>query len=498
MPPAASPNKTRTRASTRRRSSQPRAASQQPPQPDDDHDDQKEALQAPLQTISATADDNGQHEDDLKSIIAETKTILASLGPAISSSRSPQREPLTAFEIAPEHLSLHTIRDQLLSKSDRKRSLFGANGGPDDLESPSKRRRSSLSQIMGEGDLDIDWATYKDWPEGVVEEESMMLDYFRKLKFIYLEQETKMRFLADVQDDIETGTEATVYSAADVAERERVAKSLKSQLVEAKSLVRSLRAEVDAAAEQLVQPWQQVEQESKEAERLIKEIGDMELELAKIRAQSHGKGNIAAIAGREGPLTTAEAEEVCDAQIQEMTTLEEQTTKAQQSIETTKKQLVTSLKSLDRLNAERSTAEKYAAEAKLGMGRDGGRDLETEQLCATHTATLALLRSLLGIEQIEAVDADQIKLVYRVPAAEEAPKGAKGPKRRSKTSTSGAEGTVTILLRFEEVGGRVAGVEIRTDKDEEVELSEAAASRLRALQEANDVPLMVQEVLSAF
>ena len=44
-------------------------------------------------------------------------------------------------------------------------------------------------------------------------------DYFRKLKFIYLEQETKLRFLADLQDDPETGQEPQILSAADVAHR---------------------------------------------------------------------------------------------------------------------------------------------------------------------------------------------------------------------------------------------------------------------------------------
>ena len=150
------------------------------------------------------------------SLVLFQKSLLASIGaPPVTITRSPSKDPLTAFDIDPEQLSLHTIRDQILSKSDRNKRLFLSADDP----SPSKRRRSSLSQIMTDDALDIDWNTYKDWPEGLVHEEAHMLDYFRKLKFIYLEQETKMRFLADVQDDVENGTEATVYSPAEVAER---------------------------------------------------------------------------------------------------------------------------------------------------------------------------------------------------------------------------------------------------------------------------------------
>ena len=248
---------------------------------------------------------------------------------------------------------------------------------------------------------------------------------------------------------------------------------LKSQLAQAKSLVRSLRSEVDAAADQLIQPWQHLESDSRQAERLIKEIGDMELELAKIRASSQGKQ----------PLTASEAEHMCDAQIQSMTALEDQTASVNRAIEATKKDLVGSLKTLDRLNAERSTAEKYAAEAKLG----GGRDLETERVCATHSATLHLLRSILGITHVQAADSNTIKLVYRVP-------NATGAGRKRKPD----DDYVHLTIAFDEVGGRVTSVDIQNPAGAHIELSEASTSRLRALKRANDVPLIVHEVLSAF
>ena len=81
--------------------------------------------------------------------------------------------------------------------------------------------RSALEQYgrNAAGGIELDWDMYQDWPGGITQEEELLLDYFRKLKFIYLEQETKLRFLADLQDDPETGQEPQILSAADVAQR---------------------------------------------------------------------------------------------------------------------------------------------------------------------------------------------------------------------------------------------------------------------------------------
>lgn len=362
-----------------------------------------------------------------------------------------------------------------------------------------------MSQFQTEGDMDINWPVYKDWPEGLVEEERLLLDYFKKLKFIYLEQETKMRFMSDIQDDIETGKEATVYSAAEVAERERVAKTLKTQLTDAKTTVRNLRKDVDAAADELVEPWQEVERDSREAETLIKEIADMELSLAKIRAQNHGKGgNVAAIADRDGPLTTSEAEQYCDYQVEEMTRVEGQTAQTKKNIETTKKDLISSLRSLDRIHAERSTAEKYANEAKLGMGVDGGRDLETERLCASHASTIHLLRSLLGVDEIEATASNEMRITYRLPLdasinghPADAATATKNRKKR-KSIALPDQSLVHVNLVFKDVGGRIQDVSITSSKGQEYQMPDASIARLRALQKANDIPLIIQEILAAF
>ena len=72
------------------------------------------------------------------------------------------------------------------------------------------QRTTDPEDVLGDTELQLDWDLYRDVPDAIVQEEALLLDYFRKLKFIYLEQETKLRFLADLQDDPETGQEPQI------------------------------------------------------------------------------------------------------------------------------------------------------------------------------------------------------------------------------------------------------------------------------------------------
>ncbi|PWN50285.1 hypothetical protein IE53DRAFT_369037 [Violaceomyces palustris] len=423
-------------------------------------------------------------EKEWKGVVCEAREIIHGL---TFSNQIPQLNEQDDPSSLQEQLTLHRIKASFMSRSDYKPT-----------RSESGRRRSSLIEqlvnLEDDDDISIDWNLYKDWPEGMEEEENALLMYFRKLKFVYLEQETKLQFLKEVQDDPETGREAIVYSAAEVQEKEQSSRALKAQLVAAKSKVRALRAEVDQLSDLLFEPWTDLERDSKEAEKLLKEIGDMEIEMAKIRATTAGGGR--------GNMTTEEAEEVCDAQIQEMQALEDQTSKANRSIEKGKKELVASLKALDRLNAERSTAEKYAAEAKMGMGKDGGRDLETERLCASHQATLSLFKSMLGISSIASTEENELRIAYSIPPNPRNPRLNQNKRRRSSRGAGSADdrlrsdlGEATLVMNFEEIGGRIKKVQLLDEKGQEIDLSVAPSSRIEACRVANDVPMMIQEII---
>lgn len=82
-----------------------------------------------------------------------------------------------------------------------------------------KERMLHMHDDGEDQELQLDWDLYREVPATMEQEEALLLDYFRKLKFIYLELETKLRFLADLQDDPETGQEPQILSTADVTQR---------------------------------------------------------------------------------------------------------------------------------------------------------------------------------------------------------------------------------------------------------------------------------------
>ena len=255
------------------------------------------------------------------------------------------------------------------------------------------QRTTDPEDVLADTELQLDWDLYRDVPDAIVQEEALLLDYFRKLKFIYLEQET--------------GQEPQILSTADVAHREQECKRVKQQLVEAKTNVRRLRSDIDEVSDALIEPWEAVEQHTSEAASLLSDITDMELELAKIKAAE----------GTHGSLTTAEAEAVCDEQILSMQAIDDETTHIVHDMEAAKKELSEALHQLDRLKAERTAAEKLANDARLGMGRDRGRDWELERLCAKHTSTLDALEHALGITQMSAPRPNELHVAITRPAA---------------------------------------------------------------------------------
>ncbi|WFD01142.1 hypothetical protein MYAM1_003903 [Malassezia yamatoensis] len=308
-------------------------------------------------------------------------------------------------------------------------------------------------------DLDLDWEMYMEVDGSLEQEEALLLDYFRKLKFIYLEQETKLRFLADLQDDPETGQEPQILSATDVAQREQECRRVKQQLVEAKKRVRDLRQEIDTLADDLHEPYDALDQGVGEARQLITEISDMELELARSKAAE----------GTHSCMTTAEAEAKCDEQILEMQKFDDLTTQNTRELEHAKKQLAESLKQHERLKLERSTAEKMANEAKLGTGHDRGRDWELERICGRHQTMIQHLYEALGIQSIHAPSDNELVLEF------------------------GSEST-TLRLILDEVGGALVSYSVTNTQGDSIDLGKDTIGILDAAMNANLPATIAQQV----
>ncbi|WFD32777.1 hypothetical protein MSPP1_003828 [Malassezia sp. CBS 17886] len=338
----------------------------------------------------------------------------------------------------------------------------------------------SGSAAEADEELPLDWDLYQAAPVAMVQEEELLLDYFRKLKFIYLEQETKLRFLADLQDDPETGQEPQILSAADVAQREGECKRVKQQLVDAKKRVRDARTEIDALADAMHPRWEELSAGRAEAAELLSGITDMELELAKIKAAE----------GSHGAMTTEEAEAMCDEQIVRMQAHDDETTAVAHELDRTKRELAEALRALERLRGERAAAEKRANEVTLGMGRDRGRDWELERLCAKHASTLDNLQDALAIHALSAPAENVLHITFAADSAS-APT-ARRTRSRKRSSSADDAALRTLELEFDAPGGQLLRYELRHQRDETmVPLSEPLAVCADAAMRSNNVAAVV-------
>lgn len=265
--------------------------------------------------------------------------------------------------------------------------------------------------------------------------------------------------MADLQDDPETGQEPQILSTADVTQREHDCRRVKQQLVEAKRRVRDLRADIDETAAAMAAPWAALQDGATEAQQLIAEISDMELELARVKAAE----------GTQGAMTTEEAEAKCDEQILAMQTYDDDTTRTTREMEQAKKELAEQLRLLERLKVERTSAEKLANEAQLGAGRDRGRDWELERVCARHQSMLTSLHEALALRALRAPSDRELEVVF-------------------------APNNTTLRLVFDEPGGALEHYEVRDLEGAPVPLAKEAAAYLDAARTSNLPAALAQRV----
>lgn len=180
------------------------------------------------------------------------------------------------------------------------------------LSSPSKDANSSrLGGSDGSDPLEPAWDSFKAHPLALEDEEKATADYFRRLKMIQLEQETRNIFIHDTNDDTQT-----IYSSADVRRLEEEAREVKAQLQVRKRQMREERAAIERISAGAA-VFDDLRNDVAEAQQLVAQIQDMEIELARLHVVQG-----ASIGGADatktpilGSFTRDEAEEILNNQV---------------------------------------------------------------------------------------------------------------------------------------------------------------------------------------
>ncbi|WVO12826.1 hypothetical protein L204_100434 [Cryptococcus depauperatus] len=284
-------------------------------------------------------------------------------------------------------------------------------------------------------------------PVLVREEMNAQKDYFRRLKFAYLEQDAKRHFLASI-----TGEEPQRVEPGENEERERINAEKKAVLKTAKHDIEEMRSTTIHLAGKNTEMYTKMTSQLSEAQALQKQIRDMELELARIKATYPP----------DNRMTANQANEILDAQIDEIQRLTDEREVTQAEADRTREDVARVAQEVQRLSRDREREEARAREVR--EGREAG-DTRVDDACRWLTSSISFYRSLLGIRSVKAVSNEELHLEYDVP-----------------------NGSVVLVITFDALTKRFSSASLRGSN---LDITEAAG----VAEGSNDIPGLIADVL---
>lgn len=200
----------------------------------------------------------------------------------------------------------------------------------------------------------------------------------RKLKFQYLEQNAKDRYVKSIVSDID---DAPIVTAEDVKELNASNEEKKAKLKEAKTALAEMHHNIRTLTPLVQEDYDKTKAAIDKATLLAQKIIDARLALTRLR-QTHPHPR----------LTIAAADQKLAEQVTEMQELSDKVEAVRKQVQTAKEELKTGNVELENIRAERAEAEKLAKNANVG--EDDPRIAPLYDWC--------ILISLLSFEQLVA------------------------------------------------------------------------------------------------
>ncbi|CAA7268255.1 unnamed protein product [Cyclocybe aegerita] len=251
-------------------------------------------------------------------------------------------------------------------------------------------RKEEDEELEGEG------ATNKD-PAIVAMDLAAQIAYLRKLKFQYLEQNAKDKYVKSIVSDIDDAPIVTAEQNKDLAlvneEKKEKLKAAKGNLAEVQSNIRLLAPMVE-------QDYQRVKQATDRAAFLSQKIIDARTSLMVLR-QTHPPPR----------LTIPLAEQKLADQVTEMQTLSDDVQSLKQKAKTEKGRVRAGTLEVEELRTEAAEAQKSV---KALQGDE--EDSRLVPLCDWYTASLTLQRSICNLEDSSSESENELRLTYKVDA----------------------------------------------------------------------------------
>ncbi|KAL1915548.1 uncharacterized protein VTP21DRAFT_6672 [Calcarisporiella thermophila] len=223
-------------------------------------------------------------------------------------------------------------------------------------------------------------------------------EHFSKLKFNYLEQETKEKFLRAILEP----EPPLVIEPSDNKELEERNKEQKQLLKNSKLHSEALRKSISEVADTVSNEHAQLAEKMALFQRMLREVDQMESDLQNIRKQLDSKSK----------LTVEETRVILEEQMNELMKINESLDERKPRIADLKWELETMEKEMNLLEADKKIAKTLAAEA-IRISKQ--RDPTVEERYKRVKATVECFRANYGVRQIERTSKDEITVHFISP-----------------------------------------------------------------------------------
>ncbi|KJA21425.1 hypothetical protein HYPSUDRAFT_55513 [Hypholoma sublateritium FD-334 SS-4] len=243
-------------------------------------------------------------------------------------------------------------------------------------------------------DEDEDDVKAKD-PAIIAMEVADQIAYLRKLKFQYLEQNAKDKYVKSIVSDID---DAPIVTAEENKVLARTNEDKKEKLKIAKGRLNEVQSNIRLLGPMVEQDYQRVKEATDRAALLSQKIIDARTALILLR-QTHPKPR----------LTIPLAEQKLQDQVEEMQMLNDQVQDIKQKAKMEKGRVKTGTVDVENLRLQASEAEKAVKAAQLDED-----DSRLVPLYDWYTASLALHRSISNLADSHSVSENELQLTYKI------------------------------------------------------------------------------------
>ncbi|KAL0960970.1 hypothetical protein HGRIS_005967 [Hohenbuehelia grisea] len=312
---------------------------------------------------------------------------------------------------------------------------------------------------------DDDEISHSKDPAIIAADVAAQTSFLRKLKFQYLEQNAKDKYVKTIVSDIDDAPIVTADDnkalAASNEELKQQLKVAKTSLAESQDRIRQLAPEVD-------QQYRKAEKLTAYAADLSQKIIDTRLALTRLR-QLHPKPR----------LTVPAADAKLAEQVIDMQSLNDELEDVQRQINVVKERVKGGMTHAEALRNQRAEAEQAVRRWQGERGEeDDGRLVP---LYDWYTASLALHNKIFNLVESECVSENELRLVYDVEPSPPLPNTSKH--------------RIALRIIFEPTTHRLASVQVTGAR--ELGISDLALDEIVAAHvEKNDVRGVVASILS--